>query len=50
MKKCYESLREYATKIINLKRRKLNLLTKQEQESHQNAQSFYIFKEIFENE
>ena len=33
MKKCCESLREHAINIINFKKKKMKLLTKQQQES-----------------
>ena len=43
MKKCCESLREHAIKIINFKKKKMKLLTKEQQES------FEICKKKFEN-
>ena len=46
MKKICESLREHAMKIINFK--KMKLLTKQQQESYENAEICYICKEKFE--
>ena len=33
LKKSYESLREYTMKIINFKKKKIKLLTKEQQES-----------------
>ena len=49
MKKFYEFLREHAMKIINLKKRKKKLLTKDQRESYENAKICYICKEKFEN-
>ena len=52
MKKFCEYLREHAIKIINLinfKKKKMKLLTKEQQESYENAKIFYICKEKFEN-
>ena len=49
MKKFREFLREHAMKIINLKKKKLKLLTKEQQESHENAKICYICKEKFKN-
>ena len=46
MKRFCESLREHSVKIINLKRMKL--LTKEHQESYENAKVCYINKEKFE--
>ena len=37
IKKSYEFLREHAMKIINLKKRKKKLLTKDQKESYENA-------------
>ena len=51
MKKFWEYLREHAIKIINLinfKKKKMKLLTKEQQESYENAKIFYICKEKFE--
>ena len=48
MKKFFESLREHAMKIINFKKKKINLLTKELQESYENAKICYIYKETFE--
>ena len=44
MKKFCESLREHAMKIINLKNKKMKLLTKEQQESYENAKIFFICK------
>ena len=49
MKKFCESLREHATKIINSKKKKMTSLTKEQQESYENAEICYICKEKFEN-
>ena len=45
MKKFYECLRKYAMKIINLKMKNMELLTKEQQESYENAKTL-----IFANE
>ena len=42
MKKFCESLREHVMKTINFKKKKINLLTKMQQESYENAQICYI--------
>ena len=42
-----ESLREHAMKIINFKKKKTKLLTKEQQESYKNAKICYICKEQF---
>ena len=47
MKKFCESLREQVMSIINYK--KMNLLTKEQQQSYENAKIYYIYKEKFEN-
>ena len=49
MKKFGESLREHAMKIINFKKKKINLLTKEQQESCENAKICHICKERVEN-
>ena len=49
MKKFCEFIREHATKIINFKRKTIKLLTKEQQESYENAKICYICKEKFEN-
>ena len=48
-KKFCPSLREHAMKIINFKKKKLKLLTKEKQESDENAKNCYICKEKFED-
>ena len=48
MRKFCESIREHAMKII-LKRKKMKLLTKEQQESYENAKICYICKDKFEN-
>ena len=45
MKKFCEFLREQAMKIINFKKKKMKLLTKEQQELHENAKICYISKE-----
>ena len=42
MKKNCESLREHTMKIINFKKRKMKLLTEEQQESYENAKVCYI--------
>ena len=37
-----ESLREHAIKVINFKKKIMMLLTKEEQESYENAEFYYI--------
>ena len=49
IKKFCESLREHATKIINFKKKKAKLLTKEQQESYENTKIYYICKVKFEN-
>ena len=44
MKKFCEYLREHAMKIINFKKKKMKLLTKEQQESYENAKICYICK------
>ena len=50
MKKFCKSLREHAMKKINSikKKKKMKLLTKEQQESYENARICYICKEKFE--
>ena len=48
-KKFCESLREHAMKVIHFKKKKMKLLTKEQQESYENAKICYICKEKFEN-
>ena len=43
MKKFCESLREHAMKIINFKKKKTRLLTKEKQALYENAKICYIF-------
>ena len=42
-------LREQALKIINFKKKKMKLLTKEQQESYKNAKINLICKDKFEN-
>ena len=49
MKKFCEYLRENAIKIINFKKKKMKLLTKEHQKSYENAKICHICKEKFEN-
>ena len=49
VKKFCEFLREHAIKIINFKKKKMKLLSKEQQESYESAKICYICKEIFEN-
>ena len=49
MKKLCEFLREHIMKIINFKKEKMKLLTKEQQESYENAKICYICQEKFEN-
>ena len=49
MKKFCEFLREHVMKVINLKNKKMKLLTKEKQESYKNSKICYICKEKFEN-
>ena len=46
MKKFCESLREHTMKIINSKKKKMKLLTKELQEPYENAKICYIYKKI----
>ena len=48
MKSFCESLREHAMKIINFKKKKIKLLTKEQRESYENAKFCYICKEKLE--
>ena len=43
MKKFCESLREHAMEIINFKKKKVKLSTKEQQGSYKNAKICYIF-------
>ena len=47
-KKFCEFLRENAMKIINLKKRKMKSLTKEQQEVYENAKICYICKDKFD--
>ena len=49
MKKFCEYLREHAMKIINFKKKRMKLLTKEQQESYEDAQICYICKEKIKN-
>ena len=49
MKKFCESLREDAMKIINFKKKEMKSITKEQQESYENAKICYICKEKSEN-
>ena len=44
MKKFWEFLREHAMKTIDFKKKKIKLLTKEQQESYENAKICYICK------
>ena len=44
MKKFFESLREHSIKITNFKKKIMKLLTKEQQESYENARIRYICK------
>ena len=39
------SLREHAMEIINFERKKMKLLTKEQQESYKNAKISYVYQE-----
>ena len=45
----YEFLREHVKSIINFRKKKMKLWTKEQQEPYENAKLFYICKEKFEN-
>ena len=47
MKKFCEYFREHAMKIINFKKKKMELLTKEQQKLYENAKMCYICKEKF---
>ena len=49
MKKFCESLRERTINIINFKKKKMKLLTNEQQELYKNAKICYVCKEKFEN-
>ena len=48
IKKFCEFLREHSMEIINFKKKKIKLLTKEQQESYENAKICYICHEKFE--
>ena len=49
MKDICELLREHSIEIINFNKRKMKLLTNEQQKSYENAKICYICKEKFEN-
>ena len=49
MKNFCESLREHEMKIINFKKKKMKLLTKELEESYKNEKVCYICKDKLEN-
>ena len=49
IKKFCESLRQHAMKIISFKKKKMKLVTKEQQESYENAKICYTCKEKFES-
>ena len=49
MKKICESLRDHAMRIIRFKNKKIMLLIKEQQESHENTKICYICEETFDN-
>ena len=49
MKKICESLRDHAMRIIRFKNKKIMLLIKEQQESHENRKICYICEETFDN-
>ena len=49
MKKFCEFIREHAMKIISFDKKKMKLLTKEQQESYENAKICYICKEKLRN-
>ena len=48
MKKFYESLRQHAMDITNFKKKKIELLTNEQQKSYGNAKMCYICQEKIE--
>ena len=50
MKHFCELLRKHAMKITNFKKKIMKLLTKEQQESYENAKICYLCKEKFQNE
>ena len=49
MKDICELLREHSIEIINFNKRKMKLLTNEQQKSYENAKICYICKEKFED-
>ena len=49
MKKFCESLREQAMEIINFKKKKMKLLTNEQQKSYENSKICDIYEEQFED-
>ena len=49
MKKFCKFSREHTMKIINSKKKKIKLLTKEQQESYENSKICYVCQETFEN-
>ena len=49
MKKLYKSLTEHTRKIINFKKKKMKLLTNEQENLYQNSKYFYICEEKFRN-
>ena len=49
MRKFCEFLRKHVVKIISFKKKKIKLLTNEQQESYENAKFCYICKENFED-
>ena len=49
VKRFFESFRWHAMKIINFKKKKMRLLTKEQQQSYENAKICYICNKKFEN-
>ena len=49
IKKVFEFLREHAMKMVNFKKKKMELLTKELQESYENSKICYICKEKYKN-
>ena len=47
IKRVCEFLREHSMKIINFKKKKMKLLTKEQQESYENTKKYYICKKIY---
>ena len=49
MKKFCEFLRKHTMEIVNFKRKKMKLLTKEQQESYENPKNCFICQQKFEN-